>query len=76
MPSSGATGDSIGSVGCVGAGDNVESHKNGGELSLAGRKRRTQVAPFLLLRAVPDAVMCQLVLAGWEQSSNNFSPVV
>lgn len=75
MSSSAATGDSIGSTGSVGGGRDGESHKNGTGLSQAGRKRRTQVAPLLLLRAVPDAVMCQLVLAGWEQSSNNFSPM-
>lgn len=31
--------------------------------------KTTRVAPLLLLRAIPEAVMCQLVLAGWEESS-------
>lgn len=42
----------------------------------AGGRRavtRTPVAPMLLLRAVPEPVMCQLVLAGWEQSSSKIS---
>lgn len=33
------------------------------------RLKKAGVPPMLLLRAVPEAVMCQLVLAGWERSS-------
>lgn len=31
--------------------------------------KKTIVPPMLLLSAIPEAVMCQLVLAGWERSS-------
>ena len=30
--------------------------------------KQTPVSPLLLLKGVPEAVMCQLVLTGWEQS--------
>lgn len=32
---------------------------------------RTQIPPMLLLRAIPETVMCQLVLSGWQQSSSS-----
>lgn len=31
----------------------------------------TRVPPMLLLKGVPEAVMCQLVLTAWEQSSSS-----
>ena len=43
----------------------TESKVEGG----TGRLKKAVVPPMLLLRAVPEAVMCQLVLAGWERSS-------
>lgn len=41
--------------------------KSGGQSS---RRTNTRVSPMLLLRGVSEAVMCQLVLTGWEQSSS------
>ncbi|CAM9835664.1 unnamed protein product, partial [Pylaiella littoralis] len=43
---------------------------NSGSHSGRRAKTRTRVSPMLLLRGVSEAVMCQLVLAGWERSSS------
>lgn len=55
-------------------GDGRNSHTSSsrslsGGGSKADLRTHTRVPPMLLLRGVPEAVMCQLVLAGWEQSS-------
>lgn len=71
-----ADGDSIGSGDGTGVAE-VSQAPGGGGGSLSvltagpsqGNASKTNVAPLLLLRAVPEAVMCQLVLAGWEESS-------
>eukprot|EP00752_Nemacystus_decipiens_P013072 g11561.t1 len=53
-------------------GDGRKSHtssKSGsGSESKPDLRTHTRVPPMLLLKGVPEAVMCQLVLAGWEQS--------
>lgn len=52
-------------------GDGKNSHTSsrsrvGSETDL---RTNTLVPPMLLLKGIPEAVMCQLVLVGWEQSS-------
>lgn len=47
--------------------ENTTERSDGGILK-ARRIVRTEVPPLLLLRAVPEAVMCQQVLLGWEKS--------
>ncbi|CBJ29528.1 expressed unknown protein [Ectocarpus siliculosus] len=43
----------------------------GGGGSKSDFRPNTRVPPMLLLKSVPEAVMCQLVLTAWEQSSSS-----
>lgn len=81
-PPPNADGDSIGSGHGTGVAE-VSQLPGGGGGSLSAptaepsqrNAPKTNVAPLLLLRAVPEAVMCQMVLAGWEESSAGGSAV-
>lgn len=43
----------------------------GGGGSKSDFRPNTRVPPMLLLKSVPEAIMCQLVLTAWEQSSSS-----
>ncbi len=49
--------------------DQRSTDSSGGD-SKGDPPTHTRVSPLLLLSSVPEAVMCQLVLAGWEQSGS------
>lgn len=53
-----------------GDGRNQRSIRSSGGDGQGDPPTHTRVAPLLLLNSVPEAVMCQLVLAGWEQSGS------